>query len=29
MCNTGHNNMTLTAVEQKIALENLRYSNFA
>ena len=28
MCNTGHNNMTLTAVEQKIALENLRYSNF-
>ena len=29
MCNTGHNNMTFNAVEQKIALEYLRYSNFA
>ena len=33
MCKTGHNNMTFTAVEQKIALEYLeaylRYSNFA
>ena len=33
MCKTGHNNMTLTTVEQKIAWEYfmayLRYSNFA
>ena len=33
MCETGHNNMTFTTVEQKIACENveayLRYSNFA
>ena len=33
MCKTGHNNMTFTVVEQKIALEYLeaylRYSNFA
>ena len=33
MCETGHNNMTFTAVEQKIAWEYLesymRYSNFA
>ena len=33
MCKTGHNNMTLTAVEQKIALEYfeayMRYSSFA
>ena len=33
MCETGHNNMTFTAVEQKITLEYLetylRYSNFA
>ena len=33
MCKTGNNNMTFTAVEQKIALEYLeaylRYSNFA
>ena len=29
MCNTGHNNMTFNAVEQKIALEYLRYINFA
>ena len=32
MCKTGHNNMTFTAVEQKIAWEYLeaylRYSNF-
>ena len=33
MCKTGHNNMTFTAVEQKIAWEYLeaylRYSNLA
>ena len=33
MCETDHNNMTFTTVEQKIASENieayLRYSNFA
>ena len=33
MCETGHNNMTLTTVKQKIVCENieayLRYSNFA
>ena len=33
MCETGHNNMTFTNVEQKIACEYieayLRYSNFA
>ena len=33
MCETGHNNMTFTTVEQKIACEyieeHLRYSNFA
>ena len=33
MCETGHNNMTLTTVEQNIACEyieaQLRYSNFA
>ena len=33
MCKTGHNNMTVTTVEQKIACEYieafLRYSNFA
>ena len=33
MCETGHNNMTLTAVEQKIVWEylkvHLRYSDFA
>ena len=33
MCKTGHNNMTLTTVEQKIAWEYvmayLRYSTFA
>ena len=33
MCETGHNNMTFTTVEQKIACEYieayLRYSNFA
>ena len=33
MCEIGHNNMTFTAVEQKIAWEYLeaylRYSNFA
>ena len=33
MCETGHNNMTFTAVEQKIKGEYLeaylRYSNFA
>ena len=33
MCETGHNNMTFTAVEQKIEWEYLeaylRYSNFA
>ena len=33
MCETGHNNMTFTTVEQKIAWEYLeaylRYSNFA
>ena len=33
MCEIGHNNMTLTAVEQKIALEYLeaylRYTDFA
>ena len=32
MCKTGHNNMTLSTVEQKIACEYLmaylRYSNF-
>ena len=32
MCETGHNNMTFTTVEQKIACEYieayLRYSNF-
>ena len=32
MCETGHNNMTFTTVEQKIACEHieayLRYSNF-
>ena len=33
MCETGHNNMTLTTVEQKIACEYfeayLRYNEFA
>ena len=33
MCETGHNNMTFTTVEQKIALEYLveylRYTDFA
>ena len=33
MCETGHNNMIFTTVEQKIACEYieayLRYSNFA
>ena len=33
MCETGHNNLTFTTVEQKIACEYieayLRYSNFA
>ena len=33
MCKTGHNSMTFTTVEQKIAWEYLvaylRYSNFA
>ena len=33
MCETGHNNMTFTSVEQKIGWEyleaNLRYSYFA
>ena len=33
MCETGHNNMTFTTVEQKIACEyievHMRYSNFA
>ena len=33
MCETGHNNLTITTVEQKIALEyleaDLRYSDFA
>ena len=33
MCETGHNNLTFTAVEKKIALEylevHLRYSEFA
>ena len=33
MCETGHNNMTFTTIEQKIAWEHLdaylRYSNFA
>ena len=33
MCKTGHNNITFTTVEQKIAWEYLmvylRYSNFA
>ena len=33
MCKTGHNNMTFTAVEKKIASEylevHLRYSDFA
>ena len=33
MCDTGHNNMTFTTVEQKIALEYLetylRYTDFA
>ena len=33
MCKTGHNNMTLTTVVQKLAWEYLeaylRYSNFA
>ena len=33
MCESGHNNMTFTAVEQKIACEYieayLTYSNFA
>ena len=33
MCKTGHNNMTFTAVEHKIACEYLeaylRYGNFA
>ena len=33
MCQTGHNNMTFTTVEQKIALEHLeaylRYIDFA
>ena len=33
ICETGHNNMTFTTVEQKIACEYieayLRYSNFA
>ena len=33
MCETGHNNMTFTTVEQEIAWEQLeaylRYSNFA
>ena len=32
MCETGHNNMTFTTVEQKIAWEyleaNLRYTDF-
>ena len=33
MCDTGHNNMTFTTVEQKIGCEYIeayqRYSNFA
>ena len=33
MCETGHNNMTFTSVEQKIACEYIeayqRYCNFA
>ena len=32
MCETGHNNLTFTTVEQKIGweyLEALRYSDFA
>ena len=33
MCDTGHNNMTFTTVEQKIEREyleaNLRYTDFA
>ena len=33
MCETGHNNLTFTTVEQEIAMEyldaDLRYSNFA
>ena len=33
MCDTGHNNMTFTTVEQKIAWEyletHLRYTDFA
>ena len=33
MCETGHNNMTFTTVEEKIALEYLeaylRHTNFA
>ena len=33
MCETGHNNMTFTTVEQKIVWEyiesNLRYTDFA
>ena len=33
MCETGHNNMTFTTLEHKIALENLeaylRYTDFA
>ena len=33
MCETGHNNMTFTTVEQKIAMEHLevylRYIDFA
>ena len=33
MCETGHNNMTLTSLEQKIVCEYIeayqRYSNFA
>ena len=33
MCETGHNNMTFSTVEQKIALEyieaHLRYTDFA
>ena len=28
MCETGHNNMTFTTVEQKIAWEYLRYTDF-
>ena len=29
MCGTCHNNMTYTTVEQKIAWEYLRYTDFA